>query len=335
MLYVAVALIALILAGFLYGRIVSARTLKVNPAPGQLVDLGTHRLHIQCMGENGPTVVLDHGAGSLGLLWSLVAPAVAQFARVVIVDRAGYGWSDPGPMPRTSEKASQELNAALSKAGIPGPYILVGHSFGGLNARVFASKFAAEVSGLVLVDATHEDELTERFPAEHVKGQRMLPKMMRVMAMLGNLGLLQLLAKLEKLGDISALAKRFPLAVGRLLVKLAIRPSALAAAASEFETIEESYAVVRAGGALGDRPLVVLVHGQPGPVAPGTSPEVAQRIEALMHELAAEMAGLSTSGKLVVAQKSGHEIHVTEPDLVVEAIREVVAEVQRRQIESA
>lgn len=325
LLYVLGILALLLSGGALCERILSTRDSRRSPAPGQMIDLGTHRLHLRTFGTGGPVVVLEAGAGSSGLVWSLVAPAVARFVQVVIVDRAGYGWSEPGPLPRTSERAVAELKLALQKAGIAGPYILVGHSFGGLTMRIFAAQHPELVAGLVLVDATHEDERTDRFPAEHIKGQRMLPKLMRTMTLLSRFGVVRLMTKLGALGDLQQLANRLEAATGRTLISQSIRTSALAAAASEMGSIEESYSLARQGGALGSLPLVVLMHGKPGPVMPGTSPEAAAQSEAMLMTVAHEMAQLSTRGRLVVAHESGHEIHLTEPELVVAAIADVLA----------
>lgn len=323
MLYSLAILALLVFGGVLYERITTTIETRRNPAPGRIVDLGTHKLHLRTLGSSGPVVVLQSGAGSPGLVWELVAPKVARFARVVIIDRAGYGWSEPGPMPRTSERAAAEMKLALEKAQIEGPYILVGHSFGGLTMRVFAAQYRDLVSGLVLVDATHEDELTDRFPQEHHRGQRALPKMMRLLSVMSTFGVVRLLARMGALGTLHDASKRMDRTTGQLLVSQSIHPAALAASASEMGAIADSYHLARQGGSLGSIPLVVLIHGKPGPVMPGTSPETAATIETLLMAVAQDMSRLSSNGRLVVAHESGHEIHLTEPDLVVDAIRDV------------
>jgi len=126
-------------------------------AVGRKVDLGGYRLHLRCAGRGAPTVVFDAGLGDSGDAWSRVAPDVARFTRACVYDRAGLGRSDPGPQPRTSGRIVGELHALLARAGERAPFVLVGHSFGGLSARLYATRFPAEVAGLVLVEATHED----------------------------------------------------------------------------------------------------------------------------------------------------------------------------------
>jgi pimeloyl-ACP methyl ester carboxylesterase len=125
--------------------------------PGKLVDIGGYRLHLHCTGKGNPTVVLIAGGGDFSFDWSLVQPNVSRFARVCSYDRAGLAWSDPGPTPRTMRQDAHELHTLLSAAQIQAPYVLVGHSMGGLIARVYAAQYPNEVAGMVLVDATHED----------------------------------------------------------------------------------------------------------------------------------------------------------------------------------
>jgi pimeloyl-ACP methyl ester carboxylesterase len=125
---------------------------------GGLIDVGGHRLRIESSGQGGPAVVMDAGLCQPMKTWGSVPSEVAAFARVITYDRAGLGESDRGPRPRTSEQIVEELRALLRKADVRPPYVLVGHSFGGLNMRLYASRYPDEVAGLVLVDSTHEDE---------------------------------------------------------------------------------------------------------------------------------------------------------------------------------
>jgi pimeloyl-ACP methyl ester carboxylesterase len=135
------------------------------PPIGQLVDAGGYRLHVACQGEGGPTVVMEAATGETGLLWSLVQPGVAQTTRTCVYDRAGLGWSDPSPRPRTAAVMVEELRSLLASAEVPGPYVVVGHSFGGLLVRLYAARYPQEVAGLLLVDSAHEDQY-RRAPSE-------------------------------------------------------------------------------------------------------------------------------------------------------------------------
>jgi pimeloyl-ACP methyl ester carboxylesterase len=132
------------------------KALTYSP-PGKLVDVGGYRLHLNCTGKGGPTVVLIAGGGDFSFDWSLVQPDVSRFTRVCSYDRAGLAWSDPGPIPRTMRQEAYELHLLLKAARIKAPLVLVGHSIGGLIARVYAEQYPNEVAGIVLVDPTHED----------------------------------------------------------------------------------------------------------------------------------------------------------------------------------
>jgi pimeloyl-ACP methyl ester carboxylesterase len=148
------------LTGAAYQWIATRKDLAANPPPGRLVDVGGHKLHIWCTGSGEPTVVLENGlGGGSGIVgWSVVQPEVAKFTRVCSYDRAGTGYSDPGPSPRTARRIAYELAQLLDRTGISGPLVLVGASIGGLFVRVFASEHGERVVGLVLVDASHEDQ---------------------------------------------------------------------------------------------------------------------------------------------------------------------------------
>lgn len=144
--------------GAFYQAWVTSRTLSAYPPPGRLVDVGGHRLHIWCTGAGVPTVLLDSGRGGVAFDWSHVQPVVAAFTHVCSYDRAGMGYSDPGPRPRTSRQIVRELAALLDRGGVPGRVILVGASIGGWNVRLFASTHSERAAGLVLVDARHENQ---------------------------------------------------------------------------------------------------------------------------------------------------------------------------------
>lgn len=134
----------------------SARSADQPAAPGKLVDLGGNRLHINCTGSGAPTVVIENGLGDFSFDWILVQSQVSAFARICTYDRSGYAWSDPGPLPRTFAQINLELYDALAKLGERGPYILVGHSYGGPVVRNFALTYPTEVAGIVFVDAAFE-----------------------------------------------------------------------------------------------------------------------------------------------------------------------------------
>ena len=152
--------------GASYQALARKRDARRFPPRGKFVDAGGHKLTLNCTGEGTPTVVLETGLGVLAIDWQLVQPGIAQFTRVCSYDRAGYGWSDPGPMPRTSlQSAKEELRTLLQNGGEKPPFVLVGHSLGGLNVRIYNGLVHDEVAGMVLVDATNEDQVNMMPPA--------------------------------------------------------------------------------------------------------------------------------------------------------------------------
>jgi pimeloyl-ACP methyl ester carboxylesterase len=136
--------------------------------PGKLVDVGSYRLHIDCLGAGSPTVVLENGSGDSMLEWMSVQPEIAKFARVCAYDRAGLGWSDPDSAPRTTEGVTRDLHALLANAGIAPPYVLVGHSMGGFFVSRYAAQYPDEVVGAVLVDPAGPGQ-NKIFPAEFMR----------------------------------------------------------------------------------------------------------------------------------------------------------------------
>jgi pimeloyl-ACP methyl ester carboxylesterase len=162
-LWVLLVIIILPLLGALYQIIGTQLDRRNYPPLGQMVDVGGYSLHLYCMGENAegrPTVILEQGLGGTSAHWARVQPDLAQTTRVCAYDRAGMGWSDPGPEPRDAEHIATELHNLLHNAGVPGPYVLAGWSFGGLYVRIYAGQYPEEVVGMVLLDSSHPDQWT-------------------------------------------------------------------------------------------------------------------------------------------------------------------------------
>jgi pimeloyl-ACP methyl ester carboxylesterase len=162
-----IALIVVVLGGLIVSLLGTERALKPGArqlrrvwliVTGHLIDVGGYRLRIERAGHGTPTVVMDAGLCQIMRSWDRVAPEVAKFTGVVTYNRASLGGSDAGPIPRTSQQNVDELQKLLKKAGVPGPYVLVGHSFGGLNIRLYASQHPDQVVGLVFIDASHEEQ---------------------------------------------------------------------------------------------------------------------------------------------------------------------------------
>jgi pimeloyl-ACP methyl ester carboxylesterase len=318
-----------------YQAIGSARDARRFPPPGRLIDIHNGdggRLHLIGMGEAGPSVILDAGIGASSLSWSLVQPLVSRFARVYAYDRAGYGWSEPAQLEdgrRIGSRLAEELRRLLRAADVPGPYILVGHSFGGYVARMYAERWPAEVAGLVMLDSPSASDWANPSPERrrHHRGGALFS---RIGGTLARLGVVRFL--LNRLGRGS---KGTPVAVTRMFGPAALdlvtrmvsqvmkypsglrpvaqahwsRPAPFFTLADHLEHLPESAQEVAACGSLGDLPFVVMTASNP-------SPERAARQD--------ELACQSTRGRHIIAREGGHWLLLDQPALVVEAIEWVV-----------
>src|ERR687893_2596105 len=158
LLWLIVALLTLAVVGAIYQAIATERAERAYPPPGEMVDVGGYSLHINCVGQGSPTVVLDAGSGGFSAQWVRVQQEVTGTTRVCSYDRAGMGWSEMGPEPRDARQITSELHTLLGKAGIEVPYVLVGHSFGGMYVQTYAARYPDEVAGVALVDSSTEPD---------------------------------------------------------------------------------------------------------------------------------------------------------------------------------
>src|SRR5215213_11425435 len=186
-----VVLLALALAGALYQAIATELAERAYPPPGEMVDVGGYSLHINCVGQGSPTVVLDGGSGEMSAQWVLVQREVSGTTRVCAYDRAGMGWSEMGPEPRDAKQISSELHALLEGANIEGPYVLVGHSFGGLYMQTYAARYPEEVAGMALIDSSQPDQ----FSYQPVTRDSYEPQEFAVASLAARLGIVRLLSK--------------------------------------------------------------------------------------------------------------------------------------------
>jgi pimeloyl-ACP methyl ester carboxylesterase len=327
--YIIVLLVGILglaaIAGETYESLARARDERLFPRWGELVDVGGYRLNLNCIGEGSPTVVLDSALGMPGAEWSLVQPDVAEFAHVCSYDRAGYGWSDPGPAPRTAAQNTKELHTLLQNAGVNPPFILVGHALGGMNARVYARAFGPQVAGVILVDADHEDELQQlppefsSFEQQHAKSLRRWQPFVPLLAHLGVARLTVLKQPSPDLSEDMREELRF----------LQLRSSYFDAMVGELDALPETRNQVRASGRLGDIPLIVLTAGSPERDLPPELDRTAFR-KSWLQSLQPSLVNLSSRGKQEIVPESGHSIPLEQPQAVVSAIKEAVNQLRHK-----
>ena len=317
--------VALALVGFAYEQTAQSFAAVDYPPPGRLLDIGEHSLHIHCTGEGSPTVVFESGLDQMGSLsWLLVQPEVSKFTRACSYDRAGIMWSEPGPEPRSSRRIAEELHGLVDAAGVDDPLVLVGHSVGGPHARVFRQQYPADVAGMVFVDSSHPDQMS-RMPQKMRELAGPPPAALRyLMKAAVACGVQRFIVWVSGMGTPkwATEEERAPF--------LALRSRSTAAVLDELGAIEESMEQARGTGPLDDLPLIVLTAGDEskGPQPPGMTDELRADIRKVWLELHTELRELSSKGRQVMANKSGHYIQHDEPGLVVDAIREVVEQVR-------
>lgn len=312
------ATLAMPALGWLYQTIASQVDRRRYPPPGELVDVGGYRLHIYGMGTQhaGPAVILDAGLGCTCMDWDKVQGEIAAFARVYSYDRAGFGWSNGGPRPRSSRQMVEELHCLLGNARIAGPYVLVGHSFGGFNVRLFVDTYPQEVAGLVLVDTSHEDQL-ERMMGIQKENQTTM-RVLRLCSIVSPFGLMRVAVRagLTPLDKLAYSAEVLP--VVKALVSQTRYP---ASDYLELAAFPESAGQVRASRRMHkDLPVIALSQS----VREAYSSLEEERSAQIWQEFQRDQVGMSTTGRQIIAEHSGHYIQLEQPELVIEAVRSIV-----------
>jgi pimeloyl-ACP methyl ester carboxylesterase len=316
--YFAVGLLLLLfllaIAGAAYQQISTVRDRDAFPMPGQLVDVGGYKMHIHCSGSGGPTVILDSGLGDSFIVWRKLQPQIAQFTRVCSYDRAGIGYSDASPRARSSKVFAEELQSLLHNAGIAPPYVLAGHSMGGYDVRIYTNLYRSEVAGMVLVDSSHPEQ-RKRLPAALNDLDAGWVREEEFFEFTMPFGLPRLFGFCGNDREARAADCNF---------------HSLRESVAELKSISESAAQTAETGPLGNMPLVVLSQDPNTPQYDLPEDLVGPTNEA-WQKMQAELALLSTCGKQVIAKNSGHYIQLDRPDLVLDAVREVVNEVKNQQ----
>ncbi|MGB8818532.1 MAG: alpha/beta hydrolase [Rhizobiaceae bacterium] len=303
-----ILIICLIPVGAIYESLSENADSKANAPLGQMVDIGSFRLHLHCSGTGSPTVVVDAGWGDSSASWGWVQPEIAKSTRICTYDRAGMGWSDASSQPRTARQFAKELHALLAKANETGPYVLVGHSLGGYTMLVYAHDYPAEAAGLVLIDA-------QALPKSGITAFNPAPKpgSSSLLALLARIGVARLLA--APLGSIQDLPEREKQAYAAS----AATPRFVQTFLDEGRGMSEGGAQAKAVTTLGTLPLIVLSRGK------DQDPD-----------WAASQAGflrLSTNSRQLYADRSGHRIMIEQPEAAVMSILKMAAMVRELTVE--
>jgi pimeloyl-ACP methyl ester carboxylesterase len=313
--------IAVTLLSASFEAIAGYQGVKNNPPVGKLVDVGGFKLHLHKQGKGGPTIILETGSGASSTSWLNIPEELSQYGTVVTYDRGGYAWSESADSERTGENIVHELYSALKKESIEGPYILVGHSLGGMYTRLFAQTYSDEVAGLVLLDARPEDYSKETDPILLDAGVD--PVLMGSLSK-GMMTLLKQLGIIRILGD--SVLQEIPEELREVALNVEFRPKYFAAKEEELRNITQLEDSIR-NQSLGDIPIKVVTHGIPidGTVI-GITKEDSDKMERIWQEQQKQMLRLSTNSELIMAKNSGHAVMLDEPEVVVEAVKSIITQ---------
>ena len=306
---IALVLTVAIAVGIGYEQVGRRRDRERFPRIGRPVDIGGRTLNIYCSGEGSPAVVLESDALEPGYSWVSIQKQIAKVTRACWYDRAGYGWSDPGPSPHTSVRSAMDLHELLRGAGLRPPYLLVGDRFGSLNVRVYNRLYQDDVAGMIFVDPIDEEEermgMAGRLPF-HLGYPPDL-----VLRTVNRIGLMRLLQHGNRRGTAP---KGLTDDERARLSGLEREPKMRTAFLAE-QGFSASLEEVRSAGGLGNRPLILL--------------RSEDSFESPSGSGATKLARLSTRGRQMVVQGSGHDIQYEAPEAVVASVREVVEELRR------
>jgi pimeloyl-ACP methyl ester carboxylesterase len=299
--------LALAVIGVIYQAVATQIDQRTYPPPGEMVDVGTHSLHINCVGRGSPTVILEAANLGMSAHWVRVQQLLAQTTRVCAYDRAGLGWSEPGPEPRHARQISSELHTLLNGADTDGPYVLVGHSYGGLYARMYAGRYPEEVAGVVLIDSSHPEQFTRSS-----QGRAMYEKTRRIGAFipwLTRLGVIRLTNFYPAPPDLPTQQQEQIEAFNSSTQQVAIT-------VEEFRATPETNAQVRATGSLGEKPLAVISAGQQSSSWLEMQEELAALSSNSIHQV-----GERATHESLLYDKGDSQVTSAAIELVVEAVR--------------
>jgi pimeloyl-ACP methyl ester carboxylesterase len=312
-------LVLLIISGIVYESVMAGGDAQRFPAPGQLVTVGDHQMHLNCVGEGSPTVIFEAGFGATSDAWALVHPEVGSITRSCSYDRAGIGWSEPSSTRRTQEQIALDLHDLLAVANVQPPYILVGHSMGGKSIRLFAEQYPDEVAGLIFVDARHESvEPVGRTPEQNAQDGAAYESSLNFYRILRQTGIVRLFG-LSLSRSLKPSLNAVPDDVVYRMAIFSVRETILQTMIAEGHESMANDDQLRAAQLRDGLPVIVLTAD--------SSLELIENWELGQTNLAA----LSTNSQWTIVENSTHDIQIDQPQAVIEAIEDVLAAAQTGQ----
>ena len=317
-----VVLAGLLLLGFVYEQVSRRRDAKRLPA-GEMIDVGGYRLHLTDAGQGGPMVIIIHGAGDSSYSWIYIRKELSKFTRVITYDRAGMGLSDPGPVP-TPEHTIKELKNLLDKTGAPGPYVLVGHSLGGLIARLYALKYPNQVAGLVFLDSSHEFLMDD---AKFKQGFAIIGFMLKILRLMSPFGIPRFFGNILGIipmfvNELSYYKQQLSAEEYKQWKEIVYSIFARRTAEAEFKGawahLNQAANHLNSGmekPQFGNLPIAVVSN-------PGFGVQ--------WTEMQRELVSRSTNHIYKISDRKGHSLQMPRPEYVMEAVHHVVKQVQER-----
>ena len=315
--------VLLYIIAFTVEKITLAQLPTMYPPPGQMVDIGDYSMHLYCTGDPAarPVVVVSPGSGSSVAQWALVQPEVAKFARICVYDRPGVGWSFSTPEGQTYQEEAEDVHTLLQKAGIQGPYILAGHSYGGAVMQTYAGLYPQEVAGMVMVDVVTRG-IETAYPEQYQTNLRISRQVISVFSTPGVFRLMQWLGMMPAT---TPLFDRLPPEMRKTVYALDYNSRLGLVSKANQASFEERNVQFLSAAPLPDVPMIVIVRGKPDEIqGPPLDEETIQRAEQAWRYGHENLADQVSEGTLILAEGSGHMVIIEKPEMVIDAIRTIL-----------